>query len=105
MTTSRPYRLTKAAAQDLAAIRIEGRRLFGLSQSNHYIDGLIRLFDILAENPELGRLRTDIEPPVRVHPHKSHVVLYTLDERRRPLIIRIRHAHEAWQDPIDLYTA
>jgi toxin ParE1/3/4 len=102
MTTSKAYRLTKAAARDLAAIRVESRRLFGLTQSDHYIDGLNWLFDILAENPELGRLRTDIEPPVRVHPHKSHVVLYTLDESRRPLIIRIRHAHEAWQDPIDL---
>jgi len=94
--TKNNYRLSAFAIRDLSEIRKQGRRQFGLANSQSYMDGLLRLLVIISDNPELGRLRTEINPPVRVHPHRSHVLIYTLDDCRRPQILRIRHAHEAW---------
>ncbi len=84
------YLLIAAAARDLSDIREEGRKQFGLPRSDAYIAGLLQ---------ELGRARSEINPPVRVHPHRSPVILYKFDDNRLPLILRIRHAHEAWCDP------
>lgn len=99
MTKNNRYRLSAFAARDLSEIRKQGRRQFGLANSQSYMDGLLRLLDIISDHPELGRLRTEFDPPVRVHPHRSHVLIYTLDECRRPQILRIMHAHEAWIEP------
>lgn len=95
------YKLSAAATRDLSGIRKHGRQQFGLAQSDAYMAGLTNLLDLIAANPELGRLRAEINPPVRVHPHGSHVLIYTLDDARRPIIQRIRHAHEAWLEPDD----
>lgn len=71
---------------------------FGLPQAEHHLAKLLSILDIIADNPELGRLRTDLSPPSRVHPHGPHVLIYHLDSDRRPIIQRVRHASEAWLD-------
>lgn len=71
--------------------------MFGPAQADRYIDGLLETLDLIAEFPEMSRLRTEIDPPMRVHPHQSHAIIYKIDERGDVLIVRIRHALEDWQ--------
>ena len=71
--------------------------MFGQAQADRYIDGLLETLDLIAEFPEMSRLRTEIDPPMRVHPHQSHAIIYKIDERSDVLIVRIRHALEDWQ--------
>jgi toxin ParE1/3/4 len=53
----------------------------------------------LAENPRAARERLEINPPVRVHPYRAHVVIQVLDADG-VLIVHIRHAREDWlSDP------
>ena len=41
--------------------------------------------------------RSEIEPPVRIHPVGSHLVVYQVDAHGDVFVIRVRHAHEDWQ--------
>ena len=71
--------------------------MFGLSQADRYIDGLLGTLELIADFPEIARLRTGIDPPVRAWPYRSHVILYDLGEAGGVLIVRIRHGLEDWQ--------
>lgn len=44
----------------------------------------------------MARLRTEITPPLRVLAHRSHVILYGVDQDGVAIILRIRHGREDW---------
>ncbi|PKL96859.1 MAG: plasmid stabilization protein ParE [Gammaproteobacteria bacterium HGW-Gammaproteobacteria-8] len=90
------WRLTRAAETDLIEIFIHGVASFGVEQAERYHDLLAHCFDFLAENPEAARERDEISPPVRIHPIRSHLVIYRLQAGGDIEIIRVRHAHEDW---------
>lgn len=93
------YRLSKGADEDITSIAVVGIEEFGIEQAQRYHEGLFQLFDLLAANPRMARERLEIVPPVRVHPYKSHVVIYRI-EGPGILIIRVRHGREDWMsDP------
>lgn len=89
------YRLSQRAEQDLIDIYVASFGMFGVAQAERYQDSLEAAFDAIAAFPYIGRERAELRPPVRVHPCKSHIILYVLDERG-PLIVRVRHAGEDW---------
>ncbi len=94
------YRLSQRADQDLDEIYTRGAELFGLEQADEYAAGLTRVFKFLASFPRAARERVEANPPVRAHPYKSHIVVYTIDQEEI-LIVRIRHGHEDWlSDPL-----
>lgn len=90
------FRLTRAAADDLAAIFLEGIGQFGLPQADAYHEGLSAIFAFLADYPYAARLREDISPPVRVHPYKAHLVIYDVGDVDEVIILRVRHGREDW---------
>jgi toxin ParE1/3/4 len=90
------YRLTRAAADDLVDIYIQGVILFGQAQADRYHDGLEAAFGFLADYPRSARLRTEIARPVRAYPYKSHLIVYDVAEDDQILILRVRHGHEDW---------
>ncbi|MGP9822163.1 type II toxin-antitoxin system RelE/ParE family toxin [Salinarimonas sp. NSM] len=95
-----PWRLTKKAEDDLVRVVRESRTLFGSPHAEAYARGLHKSFDFLAEHPKAAREREDIVPPVRVHPFRSHLIVYRILEGGEVAIIRIRHAREDWiMDP------
>lgn len=61
------YRLTRAAADDIAALFIAGLERFGSVHADAYHAGLEAAFDFLAAYPRAARLRAEIKPPVRAH--------------------------------------
>lgn len=89
------YRLSRRAEEDLIQIYISSVEAFGETQAERYQETLEAAFDLIGEFPEMARERAEYDPPVRIHPCKSHVVIY-LNEPSGPFIIRVRHAHEDW---------
>ena len=84
------YRLTQQAREDIIGISVDGVSAFGVRQAEAYHAMVERAFRTLCENPRMARERTEISPPVRVHPCGSHIVVL--------LIVRVRHGREDWID-------
>ena len=99
-------RLSVRAQSDLIDIYATGIKLFGLAQADRYQDGLEAAIDFIAAYPLSARERPGTSRPARVHPYKSHVIIYAVDADG-VLIVRVRHGHENWTGdpagPEDLY--
>ena len=91
------YRLTRAASDDLVDIFIDGTDRFGRAQADKYHDGMEAVFAFLAEYPRAARLRQEINPPVRAHPYKAHLIVYDIEPDNGIVILRVRHSREDWQ--------
>ena len=89
------YRLTPKAQDDLENIYRYSYENFGERQADSYYDGLLECFDLLSENPRLGREYDAIEQGLRRHEHERHVIYYEIEDRG-VLILRILGAN---QDP------
>lgn len=89
------YRLTRKAEDDPTGLYLRGTRDFGVAQAEAYLAELLRTFDLLADNPAIARLRDELRPAVRIHPHGAHIIIYR-DIGDDILIIRIRHGREDW---------
>jgi len=48
-------------------------------------------FAFLADNPEAGRLRTDIGFKIRTFPVYDYIIYYQPENRNRILVVRIVH--------------
>ena len=90
-----PYRLTRQAEADLIAIYVAGFIEFGVPQAENYLDSLTDAFRLLADNPAIARLRREFGPPVRIHPHRAHIIIYQ-EIGSDILILRVRHGREDW---------
>lgn len=90
------FKLSVEAEEDIIAIAAQGTRLFGVDQAKRYHDELYALFDLIAANPRIARERNEIEPPVRIHPFKAHLIVYQVEDDERIFVVRIRHGHEDW---------
>lgn len=60
-----------------------------------YVTELDRVFGLLADFPELGVLRSEIRPPVRVHRFKAHLIVYR-DLNPGIEILRVLHMRQDW---------
>lgn len=89
--------LTPAARADLAAIWDHTAGSRGQEQARAYLTGLDRLFSLLAEQPGIARERPEISPPVRLHPWRSHLVIFRATPDRLE-VLRIAHARSEWSE-------
>ncbi|MBT9469791.1 MAG: type II toxin-antitoxin system RelE/ParE family toxin [Pseudomonadota bacterium] len=90
------YRLSRRAEEDLIEIYVASVQAFGVTQAERYQDALEAAFDLIAEFPQIARERSEFDPRVRIHPCKSHVVVYLIASDG-PFIVRVRHGHEDWE--------
>jgi toxin ParE1/3/4 len=90
------YRLTRKAAEDIRNVHRQGMQMFGRLQANNYHLSLMSTFELIAANPYIARERSEISPPVRVHPFGSHLIIYTADSVGNVLVVRVRHQRENW---------
>ncbi|MDQ6997134.1 MAG: type II toxin-antitoxin system RelE/ParE family toxin [Mariprofundus sp.] len=91
------YTFSRKAEDDLVDIYIEGVSLFGEKQADEYHNEIKRMVDLLSKSPRIARERFEISPPVRIHPFRSHLIVYIVDDNNDIFIVRIRHGHENWQ--------
>ena len=84
------YRLTRQAKSDIKAIYRYTIEYFGEGQAREYLNGLEYSFDLLTDNPNMGRL---FDEKIRRYVYKSHLVYYEV-KKDHLAIIRIRNARQ-----------
>lgn len=87
---SNRYVLRPLAEQDIADIWADGADRWGVTQADHYFDGMVNLFDLLSVQPEIARLRDEFKTPVRMHIYGSHIVIFETIEPKIS-IVRVLH--------------
>jgi len=92
------YSLSTEAEEDIISIFIEGGKEFGVNQAQAYHLSLSNTFELLSQNPELAQQRFEINPPVRIYPFQSHLIVYLVDSSNNILVVRVRHQKEGWFD-------
>lgn len=94
------YRLTKRASYEFDQIYLRGVRDFSYDVADKYAVGLLKTFAFLSDFPMAARERRETDPPVRVHPFRSHLIIYRM-EGDEAVIVRIAHGHEDWPSSLD----
>jgi toxin ParE1/3/4 len=87
--------LTPEAGSDLKGVWVYTAKMWSVDQADHYINDLVAKFDLLAKAPFIARERTEFVPPVRIHRHQSHVVIYRLTGENLD-ILRVAHMRQNW---------
>ena len=87
------YILSRRAERHLQHIFEYGIEQFGERQAAAYSTQLTNCFQLLAENPRMGRLSPSIRPGLRRHEHSSHVIIYR-EEKKRVLIVAVLHKRQ-----------
>ena len=88
------YRLTVRAQRHLQEIFEFSVERFGERQALRYKSSIVACFEMLADNPRLGRLSPTIRPGMRRHEHESNVVLYREDADVGIIIGAILHKRQ-----------
>ncbi len=84
------YSLTREADLDLEEIYEYTIHKFGLEQADKYLLGLHDRFQILVQNPMLGRSADEVKAKLRRFEYQSHIVFYVSDIDKI-LVMRILH--------------
>jgi len=88
---TRNYRLTPRALEDIKAIGRYTLRQWGVRQRNQYLQDLDLRFKWLAEQPQLGKHRPDIEQGYYCYLQGSHLIFYVFNDVGGIDIIGIPH--------------
>lgn len=72
------YQLTNEAVLELENIYIYSIESFGKEQAQKYMTELHSTFELLADNPKLGRDCSHIKEGYRKHDHQRHSIYYKL---------------------------
>lgn len=70
---------SELAKEDLIDLWFYGLEHYGESSADLYFDELETKINSLLEHPEKYRTRNNYSPPVRICPHRSHLIIYTID--------------------------
>jgi toxin ParE1/3/4 len=72
------YKLAKSAEDDLNQIADYTIETFGIEQARKYRDLLIEAFNLISDNPHLGRDCSKIREGYRRFDHQSHLIFYRI---------------------------
>lgn len=87
------------AEQDLLEIWLHSFHQWGEEHADSYLDALETAINLLAAQPLMCRERIEFTPPVRIHHHARHLVVYqALDNG----INVIRVLHESMEIEVQL---
>ena len=85
------YALSKLAAESLDEIEQYTSERWGDEQAEQYIEALFAAFERLADDPMLGRRRSDIPPTLQVYGVGAHLVIYRSNEPQGVEVVTILH--------------
>lgn len=77
---SRRIELSQEVEQDIDAILDYSLTTFGEAQAEEYYLSLRGCFRHISDNPQIGRLRPELDPALRSYNHRSHVVFYDVQD-------------------------
>lgn len=89
------YRLTPRAGLDLEDIWVYSARTWSPGQADTYLRGLHAALADLCANPMIARERQDTVPPVRLHPYRSHLIIFMIEEDHLN-VLRVAHRRQNW---------
>lgn len=92
---ARPYRLAPRALEDLEEIWRYTAETWSVAQADRYTDDLARVFETISALPSLARERPEFNPPVRIHTHERHLVIYALSDDQL-VIVRLLGGRQDW---------
>ncbi len=67
-----------------------GFNRFGEEQAEKYFYEIEECINLLADTPLMSRERTEFIPPVRIHRHASHLIIYII-QTDHIFIVRVLH--------------
>lgn len=85
------YRLSPLAEQDLEEILLYIAEVASPAPADRLIDAMVDRFDLLVEQPEMGRSRPEFGVGVRSIVVENYVIYYRPD--KEILIARVLHGH------------
>ncbi|MDY0871936.1 type II toxin-antitoxin system RelE/ParE family toxin [Dongia rigui] len=91
----KPYRLVPRALSDLDDIWRYSAETWSIEQADRYIDSLVRVFEAIAAMPALAQERREFSPPVRIHVHESHLIVYLIADDHIA-ILRLLGGRQDW---------
>ena len=92
---SASYRLSPRALIDLEDIWRYTAETWSIEQADRRIDEFSHVFDVMAGMPTLAPERRDFDPPVRIHVHESHLIVYRLVADHL-VIVRLLGGRQDW---------
>jgi toxin ParE1/3/4 len=97
MSSSEPghYRLTPRALGDLEECWRFSAETWSIEQADRFVDDLVRTFEVIASMPTLAQERREFNPPVRIHVHERHLIVYTIAEDH-VAILRLLGGRHDW---------
>ncbi len=91
------YRLSPKALEDMEDIWRYTAENWSLEQADQYIDDLEKAIQLIVSMPLTARERMELNPPVRIHVHQTHLVVYTLGDKE-VIILRVLGGRQNWQE-------
>lgn len=83
------YFLTKRAEEDFDGIGLYSLENWGLEKAESYLGDLDACFERLANDPLLGKDRSDIKTKLLAYPCNSHVIFFRRDDAGNVEILRV----------------
>ncbi len=84
------YQLTDRADQDLFEVSLYLARVGSIETAEVFLKDLRQKFDLLAENPGLGRRRPELSPDLQSIPQGKYVIFYRPTEQGI-VVVRVLH--------------
>lgn len=85
-----PYSKSRQAEADLIEVYKFGFLAFGLRQADRYHDGLEYVFELIVDNPRLGRA-IGYSDTYRLFHHGRHIIVYSIGPDNQITIERVFH--------------
>lgn len=97
MSFSKPahYRLAPKALADLDDIWRYTAETWSIDQADSYIDALVQSFETILSMPTMARERVEFNPPVRIHIHQYHLIIYMID-KDHIAVLRLLGGRQNW---------
>jgi toxin ParE1/3/4 len=89
------YRIARVARDDLDEIWLYSAEQWSNEQADQYLDGFYDAFELLTRYPEIAREWRETDPPVRLLPHRSHLIVYRT-EQAVVVVVRVVHLRSDW---------
>ena len=89
------FALHPKADEDLERIWYYSATNWSVDRANQEIDELYLTFTNISLMPKLGRERAEVNPPVRIHTHGAHVIVYRI-ENDIVRIVRVLGGRQNW---------
>lgn len=85
------------AEADLSTIWDFTAERWSVEQAESYLTGLQDMLALLCGHPEIARSVQELNPPVKLYPYRSHLVIFTAGETSLE-VIRVVHMRSNWRN-------